>query len=169
MSGNLRHCFVESVQLEEQFRGDDGRKVKRSYIWNKYSRGEAVPRVGYWEDGPEYARARQTQLPQDVKVAAVDVVAARRLRTAGDVGNSGRLFGASWANAATVHCAGDASNRPILEEHQEDQRSVFHLASHEDINAATAILAMVKEEEIVQSPEAHKYAVKATADLMGDV
>jgi hypothetical protein len=42
---------LSTRELERMFREDKGRKVNRSCIWNKYRRGEVVPRSGRREGG----------------------------------------------------------------------------------------------------------------------
>lgn len=158
---------LSARELEEKFREDSGRKVKRSCIWNKYRRGEVVPRAGYREDGrPNLLEQVEAHYP----------------------GTSGWLLSPIWRLADPVpmemseirgvYAALPAPMRSLFivpRTNREDRfwRSAVPakkvhatLLCMRDFDAFVAALAMVREAETTQSRISYRNAVEMSVQLM---
>lgn len=151
-------------ELEREFREEGSARAPRSCIWNKYKRGEVVPRSRYQGDGrPKLVERVEARYP----------------------GAEKWLFSPLWRLADEAPMGGDEirniyeglpprirkyfllpeeiSNKIFWRRELLDIEQILRylIASHSVIDLLAA-LAMVREAEAVQSLKLYKYAVEAT-------
>lgn len=159
---------LSARELEEKFREDSGRKVKRSCIWNKYRRGEVVPRAGYRDDGrPNLLERVEAEFPKTTswlyspvwRLADKAPMEMSELRA---------VYSALSApiRALFVQPRARPSDR-FWRSTVSTNAALSTLFRMRDMEALVAILAMVKEAETTQSRQAHECAVRAAQVLIG--
>lgn len=158
---------LSARELEEKFREDSGKKVKRSCIWNKYRRGEIVPRGGHRDDGQpnllerveaSYPETSEWLLSPIWRVADPAPMEMSELRQvyAGLPGVFRQLF---IAPGKATHGRFWRSATP--------NKVIFEVLSRKpNLEAITAALALVKETETRQCLPSHNAAVSGTMSLL---
>lgn len=143
-------------ELERKFREDDGRKVSRSCIWDKYRRGQVVPRSGPRPDGglnlvdrvekayPGTAKWLTLPLWRLADKAPMEMSEIRRCYE-----NLPNLMKALFIDEApksgTVFWRANTKKR--------DYELLFKFA---DLNGFMAVLTMFREAQCCQDRERHK-------------
>lgn len=158
---------LSARELEEKFREDGGRKVKRSCIWNKYRRGEVVPRAGFRDDGrpnlldrveTEYPGTAQWLLSPVWRLADKAPMEMSEIRA---------VYLGLPPLIRSLYIAPEVKANDRFWRRATKAENVFPTLSRiRDLDAFTAALAMVRESEIIQSPKAYQTAIEATVELM---
>jgi hypothetical protein len=158
---------LSTRDLERIFREDAGRKVYRSCIWNKYRRGEIVPRSGTRDDGklnlveqvearyPGTARWLSSPIWQVADKSPMEMSEIRMIYE-GLPSTIRPLFILSNAEAQGRFWRSQIDHKAVC--------SVLHRMS--DLDALTAVLAMVKEAEAIQSPGGYEFTVDKALKLL---
>lgn len=164
----VRHTSgLSTHELERLFREDTGRQINRSCIWNKYRRGEVVPRSGFYECGA---------------VKLVERVEARYPGTAGLLNSPiWRLADPAPMEMCEIRGIYEGLPNPIRDlfiardsgawgkfwRRDVNQKQVYDILYRiRDTNSLTAALALVKESEAIQSQKLFMNRIEATMHLV---
>lgn len=158
---------LSARELEEKFREDSGKKVKRSCIWNKYRRGEVVPRTGYRPNSrPNLLDRVETEYPGTTKwlLSPIWRLADKAPMEMSEIR---AVYLGLPPLIRSLYITAEANANGRFWRKTMKAETVFStLFCIRDLDAFTASLAMVREAEIIQSPKAHKNAVGAAIAIM---
>lgn len=158
---------LSARELEEKFREDSGKKVKCSCIWNKYRRGEVVPRLGYREDGrPNLAERVEAEFPK-TSTWLQSPVWRLADKTPMEMSEIRAVYFGLPAPIRPLFVLPRARPSDRFWRSSVPAKAAFHtLFRMRDMEAFSAMLAMVKEAEIIQSRKVYEHAVCAALELM---
>lgn len=155
------------AQLEREFREEGAERAPRSCIWNKYKRGEVVPRSGRQGEGrPKLVERVEARYPGTAqwlfsplwRLADVAPMEMSELR---------RIYESLPARIRDYFVLPASLASKVFWRREYDSNEVvpklLHFHSFDDLVAA---LALIREAEISQSHCGYQYWVEATQVLM---
>lgn len=153
-------------ELEKKFsESETEKKVKRSCVWNKYRRGEVVPRSGPRPDGkPNLVDRVETAYPGTAKWLTLPLW--RLLdRAPMEMSEIRRCYESLPRPMRAMFIHPDATESSVFWQRKlatEDSCAV--LIKFGGIDGFIAMLAMIKEAEIIQDERSHRLVMQKSID-----
>lgn len=153
------------AQLEREFseRKDPSRTSRRSCIWEKYRRGEVVPRCGCRDSG----RLNLVERVEEKYPNTLSWLVSPLWRLADEapigIGEVRAVYESLPSDISRLFIARHVEGVGIFWRRPTDAESTCHLlARSQRIDALVALLAMTREAEAIQDQGQHRAAVRAT-------
>ncbi len=149
-------------ELDREFREEGSARTPRSCIWNKYKRGEVVPRSGWQGDArPKLVERVEARYPGTAKWLFSPLW---RLADEApmEMSEIRRIYEGMPKSIRSIFIASENEATPIFWRRCVEPKDACEILHRfRDVDALVALLAMVKEAEVVQVRVQYNAAVNA--------